>query len=233
MTSTEFAALLMLGLATSFSPGPNTTLSTALAANRGLRGALHFVVAVPIGWGLLFGLCALGLGALVVALPLLGQVVKWGGILYLLWLAHKLWRSGTLSGLESAHLDVTFGQGILLQFLNIKAWMLALSVVAGWLAGREDWQARFAITLPVMLSLAFFSNLSYALMGALLRQWLAVGSRLLWFNRGMAMVLLLTCVWLATYTLPAQPAPTASPLRATAGIGLDLRSGLQTVNSSP
>jgi threonine/homoserine/homoserine lactone efflux protein len=212
MSSAEFVALLMLGVATSFSPGPNTTLSTALAANRGLRGALHFVVAVPVGWGLLFGLCALGLGALVVAQPMLGQAVKWGGILYLLWLAHKLWRSGTLTALESARLDVTFVQGILLQFLNIKAWMLALSVVAGWLAGREDWQARLAITLPVMLSLAFFSNLAYALMGALLRQWLAIGARLLWFNRGMAVVLLLTAAWLATYPLPSQPAPRPVPV---------------------
>ena len=58
MTDTELTALLILATATSFTPGPNTTLSTALAANRGLRGALHFVCAVPVGWGLLFALCA-------------------------------------------------------------------------------------------------------------------------------------------------------------------------------
>jgi threonine/homoserine/homoserine lactone efflux protein len=39
----EFTALLILGTAVSFSPGPNTTLSTALAANYGLRHALRFV----------------------------------------------------------------------------------------------------------------------------------------------------------------------------------------------
>ena len=36
----------------SFSPGPNTTLSTALAANGGLRRALRFCLAVPAGWTL-------------------------------------------------------------------------------------------------------------------------------------------------------------------------------------
>ena len=39
MTETELTALLLLATATSFTPGPNTTLSTALAANRCLRGA--------------------------------------------------------------------------------------------------------------------------------------------------------------------------------------------------
>ena len=54
----ELTALLLLATAMSFSPGPNTTLSTALAANRGLPAALHFVLAVPVGWSLLLLLCA-------------------------------------------------------------------------------------------------------------------------------------------------------------------------------
>ena len=49
MTWQEFTALLVLATAMSFSPGPNTTLSTALAANGGLRHAMRFVVAVPVG----------------------------------------------------------------------------------------------------------------------------------------------------------------------------------------
>ena len=58
MTAAEFSALMLLSAATSFTPGPNTTLSTALAANFGLRRAMRFVCAVPVGWGLLFTLCA-------------------------------------------------------------------------------------------------------------------------------------------------------------------------------
>ena len=54
----EFTALLVLATAMSFSPGPNTTLSTTLAANGGLPRAMRFVVAVPVGWILLLALCA-------------------------------------------------------------------------------------------------------------------------------------------------------------------------------
>jgi len=45
---------------------------------------------------------------------------------------------------------------------------------------------------------AFASNLAYAATGALLRQWLAQGRRLLWFNRAMALVLVATAAWMAT-----------------------------------
>jgi len=196
----EFTALLILATAMSFTPGPNTTLSTALAANHGLRRALPFVCAVPVGWGVLLGICAMGLGALVVAVPLLGWAIKFLGAAYLLWLAFKIARSRQLTGANAARLSVTFWQGAALQFVNIKAWMLALAIVSGWIAGRDDPVMRFAVVLPVMLAFAFASNLSYALAGALLRDWLAgpdaTGRRLAWFNRAMAAVLVVTAFWM-------------------------------------
>jgi threonine/homoserine/homoserine lactone efflux protein len=204
MNAAEFSALLVLATATSFTPGPNTTLSTALAANFGLRRAMRFVCAVPVGWGLLFALCAGGVGALVVELPPLRWSILLGGVGYLLWLAWRLSGSRSLSAVNAARLNVTFTQGVMLQFLNIKAWMLALSIVAGWVAGRPDAAERFVQVLPVLLAYAFFSNLTYATAGSLLRHWLAgpvvdgqpTGGRLLVFNRCMALALVLTAGWM-------------------------------------
>lgn len=198
MPLAEFTALLVLATAMSFTPGPNTTLSTALAANRGLPHAMRFVCAVPVGWSALLLLCAGGLGAMVVAAPLLRLAIKGLGIAYLLWLAWKLAHSARLAEADAAQLTVGFWQGTALQFVNIKAWLLALTIVAGWIAGREDGLQRLAIVLPVMLLFAFFSNLAYAATGALLRQWLTQGQRLLWFNRTMALVLVATAAWMAT-----------------------------------
>lgn len=204
MTASEFSALLVLATATSFTPGPNTTLSTALAANGGLPRALRFIAAVPVGWGLLFTLCAAGVGSLVVAVPALRWAILVGGTVYLLWLARRLWGSRSLSSVDSSRLNVGFWQGVGLQFLNIKAWMLALSIVAGWIAGQADATQRFVAVLPVLLVFAFVSNLSYALVGSLLRHWLAgpvvhgqpTGARLLVFNRLMALALVLTAAWM-------------------------------------
>ncbi|WP_397412079.1 LysE family translocator [Polaromonas sp.] len=196
----EFTALLVLATAMSFSPGPNTTLSTALAANHGLRRAMPFVCAVPVGWGVLLSLCALGLGALLLAIPLLGLAIKLIGVFYLFWLASKIARSRQLSEADAEKMNVGFWQGAALQFVNIKAWMLALAIVSGWIAGRSDPGLRFAVVLPVMLAYAFASNLLYALAGSLLREWLSgptgTGRRLIWFNYGMAIVLVATAIWM-------------------------------------
>jgi threonine/homoserine/homoserine lactone efflux protein len=199
MNASELTALLALTTAASFTPGPNTTLSTALAANHGLKRAMTFVCAVPIGWGLLFSLCAGGVGALVVAIPALRLAIKVLGVGYLLWLAYKIGMASQLSTVDESRLKVTFWQGVMLQFLNIKAWMLALALVAGWIAGKPDAASRFLLMFPILLLYAFASNFVYAAMGSLLREWLQVGSRLTWFNRTMATVLAVTAAWMATF----------------------------------
>jgi threonine/homoserine/homoserine lactone efflux protein len=196
MTTSELSALLVLATVSSFTPGPNTTLSTAMAANHGLKHAMRFVLAVPVGWGILFTLCATGVGGLVVAWPPL----RWGivsvGTGYLLWLATRLWQSGSLQQADSQKLQVGFIQGVGLQFLNIKAWMLALAIVAGWVAGKPDAAERTLLLLPIMVAFGFVSNLTYAVAGSMLRHWLAHGRRLLIFNRCMSAALVATVLWM-------------------------------------
>ena len=203
MSATELTALLLFCTAMSFSPGPNTTLSTALAANLGLKRALRFCLAVPAGWTLLMLATGLGLGALITGVPALRWGVKLGGVAYMLWLAWKLAGAGQLAQVDTARLNVTFWQGVGLQFLNIKAWMLALTLTAGWVVNAAGQPAanpgeRLAIICAVMMLFAFSSNFTYALVGWLLRQWLAQGRRLLWFNRALAGVLVATAVWMVT-----------------------------------
>jgi threonine/homoserine/homoserine lactone efflux protein len=202
MNAAEWTALLVFCAAMSFSPGPNTTLSTALAANYGLRRALRFCAAVPAGWVLLMLGCGLGLGALILGVPALRWGVKLLGIAYMVWLAWKLSRAAQLAQVDARRLDVGFLAGMGMQFLNIKAWMLALTLTAGWVvnaAGAPSTNPgeRLALICAVMVVFAFTSNFTYALVGSLLRQFLAQGRRLLWFNRVLALVLLLTAGWMA------------------------------------
>ncbi len=203
MSATELTALLIFCTAMSFSPGPNTTLSTALAANFGLRRALRFCLAVPTGWTLLMLSTGLGVGALITGVPVLRWAVKLAGVAYMFWLAWKLAGAARLAQADPARLQVTFWQGVGLQFVNIKAWMLALTLSAGWVVSSAGAPAanpgeRLFIVCAVMLLFAFFSNFAYALIGSLLRAWLAQGRRLLWFNRALAGVLVATALWMLT-----------------------------------
>ena len=202
MTAEEFATLLTFATAMSFSPGPNTMLATALAANFGMRRAWRFIVAVPAGWTLMMIACGLGLGALIVALPWLRGGVQAVGVAYLVWLAWKLANTRALAPAAAARLQVGFWQGVALQFVNIKAWMLALALAAGWVATSAGQVSsnpgeRLAIVCAVMALFALSSNAAYALAGSLLRRWLATNDRLLWFNRAMAVLLIATALWMA------------------------------------
>ena len=203
MNASELAALMAFGAAMSFSPGPNTTLSTALAANFGLRRALSFCLAVPTGWVLLLLACGLGVGALVTSVPPLRWTIKLTGVAYLLWLVWKLNQTTTLAQADPNRLQVTFVQGVALQFVNIKAWMIALTLTAGWVVNANGQPAtntgeRLAIVAACMVFYAFTSNFTYALVGSMLRGWLAQGRRLLWFNRVLGLVLVVTAAWMLT-----------------------------------
>jgi threonine/homoserine/homoserine lactone efflux protein len=192
----ELLALLVFATTMSFTPGPNTTLAAALAANHGLRHAMRFVLGVPIGWGLLLLACAAGLGGVLAAAPVLRGAVKWAGLAYMLWLAWTLARSRRLAQAGGA-LDIGLWQGVALQFVNIKAWMAALLVSAGWITTADPLAGRLALVLPLMMAFGLASNFTYALVGSALREWLAKGQRLLVFNRCMAGVLVGTAAWMA------------------------------------
>jgi len=206
MSSEELFALIALATVGTFTPGPNTALSATIAANHGLRHALPFVCAVPAGWGLLLVLNAAGLGVMVLGYPPLRWGLLAAGVLYLLWLAWKLANTQHLS--EAAIGPVVgFKQGVMLQFINIKAWFLALSVVSGWVIGHDDTVARLLETLPIFMFFGLTSNLTYAWIGASLRHWLRgpndTAQRLQWFNRIMALALLGTVVWMVRSALQA------------------------------
>ena len=197
LTAPELAALLVFATAMAFTPGPNTTLAAALAANHGLRRTMRFVLGVPVGWGLLLTACALGLGAVLQAQPALRGFIKWAGLAYMLWLAWKLAQASTVSNADPARFDVGFSKGVALQFLNIKAWMSALLVTAGWVTVADPLWPRLAFVLPIMMAYGLASNFTYALIGSALRGWLAQGTRLQWFNRVLAAVLVATAAWMA------------------------------------
>ncbi|MGA1285943.1 MAG: LysE family translocator [Rubrivivax sp.] len=197
MSAQELLALIVFSTAIAFTPGPNTTLSAALAANGGMRQALRFILAVPVGWGLLLLASVAGLGTLVQAAPVLRGLIKAAGLAYMLWLAWKLARTDRLVGAAGQRLTVGFVQGVLLQFLNIKAWMNALMISAGWVTVAEPIGPRVAVVLPLMMAYGLASNVTYALIGSALRHWLAQGRRLLVFNRVLAAVLVATAAWMA------------------------------------
>lgn len=200
MSLRELIALIVFCAVMTFSPGPNTMLTTAIASNEGLRKVIPFTLAVPFGWLLILLITGFGIGTLVIQLPILRWLIQIAGCAYLLWLAFLLSRRHELQTIEPSKLQITFIKGVALQFLNIKVWLLAVTVTSTWIIHAEgqvslNQHERLALASFVVMFFAFASNFSYALIGALVRNWLVHGKRLLIFNRILAALLAATAIW--------------------------------------
>ncbi|WP_454752243.1 LysE family translocator [Cupriavidus necator] len=201
LTAAQFLALLTLLTVGLFTPGPNTTIAAVTGANFGLRATLPHCIGVAFGFASILALCAVGVGALVLGEPALAAVVHLAGVAYLLWLAWKIARSAALAEKQVLR-PLSVWQSAVLQYANIKAWMLALAVAASYMAGAPSPAQRMLLVCGVFAVLGFVSNGVYGVLGASLRQWLKQGQRVRWFNRAMGVALALTALWIAVGARP-------------------------------
>ena len=74
-------------------PGPNVALIVANSLQDGLRSGFVTVFGTTFGVAIQLALVILGMAAVIEVAADLLQWIKWGGVLYLLWLGVKIWRS--------------------------------------------------------------------------------------------------------------------------------------------
>ncbi len=195
MPADELLALTALAVAGSFTPGPNNTIATVTGANHGLRATLPHMLGVPFGFGSMLVAGSLGVAALLLAHPLLAAAIKWLGIGYLLFIAWRVARAGSLAERRVAQ-PLSFWQSAAFQYANPKAWMLAAATAGTFMTGEGSVQ-RSAIIVLVFGLAAFGSLVTWASIGAALRGWLQQGRRLAHFNRVMGLLLAATALWMA------------------------------------
>ncbi|KIT17012.1 LysE family translocator [Jannaschia aquimarina] len=113
-----------------FSPGPNVILITASGARFGFHATVPHICGVVVGVGVTSAVATFGLGALLVTIPALKFTLQVGAAAWILWMAWKLLVSAP--GQEGGHgRPFTFVEAVLFQWVNPKAWAIALAAVAG------------------------------------------------------------------------------------------------------
>jgi threonine/homoserine/homoserine lactone efflux protein len=110
----------------SITPGPNNVMLTAAGANFGLRRTVPHILGVTTGFAALVSAACGGLGLLFTRWPQVHSVLKWAGAAYLLFLGWQILRSrGAAAG--STGKPITFWEAAAFQFLNPKAWIIAVT----------------------------------------------------------------------------------------------------------
>ena len=114
----------------SITPGPNDLTCLYLGATKGLRGSLRFISGSMIMVFVKSVICGLLNIALTDIFPGIVQWLKWIGCAYMIYLAWTMIRSGWQSGEKTIKSEGTFLSGVLLQILNAKSWIAAISAYA-------------------------------------------------------------------------------------------------------
>jgi len=200
-------AVVAFATVTSVTPGPNNMMLLASGVNYGFRATVPHMLGISAGFLLLLLAAGLGLGALLQRWPELHLGLKMLGAGYMVWLAWKLWRADAApssalaaEGTAAAATSTTSTTGPLgfwgaaaFQWVNPKAWMMALGAIAAFVGPQEGWSALWALALLcAAVNLPCVSIWAYA--GAKLSRWLAIPERRKAFNTVMAAALLLT-IW--------------------------------------
>lgn len=128
--------VLLFVLPATVSPGGATTLATASGARFGVRRSLPLLLGIVAGLTSLAVASALGLAAVVLAVPHLELAVRVAGSAYLLWLAWGIARSGPPEPAALAR-PRRFVAGLLLLWTNPKAWAMTLSAAGAFAAGAD------------------------------------------------------------------------------------------------
>jgi threonine/homoserine/homoserine lactone efflux protein len=122
-----------------FSPGPNVILLTASGARFGFRRTLPHVAGVALGVGIIAGLTAFGLGALLLAVPGLKLALQFIAAGWILWMAWGLLRAGRRPAMADSARPFTLAEAVLFQWVNPKVWAIAVAASAGFASGMPPW----------------------------------------------------------------------------------------------
>ena len=128
---TILLSLANLSFVMSATPGPNNVMVMASAARYGMRRTLPHVLGVTFGFPAMLALVGAGIGAFALASPAIHQGIEIVGVLFMLWIA---WRIATAGAPHAAQANgarpLNFFEAALFQWVNPKAWVIAVVVVA-------------------------------------------------------------------------------------------------------
>jgi threonine/homoserine/homoserine lactone efflux protein len=194
VTTDLYAALFVFSVIMAFTPGPNNTIMMASGVAHG------FLQTFPAAMGVAFGfpfqaLCiGLELGKIFEIYPETLVVLKYAGAAYMVWLAWKI-ASDTPSEKKSTEADkpLNFFQTFLFQWVNPKAWIMAITALTSYTLPGYYWIG-LASVVGTFIFTGVTSATTWAAFGAAIKSWLTDPKWYRAINASMALLLLVSLV---------------------------------------
>lgn len=190
MTAGWVAALAGYAFVTSVTPGPNKMMLMASGANFGLRRTVPHMLGVALGFGVMVLLLGVGLDGVLAARPRVMDALRLAGMGYMLWLAWKIATAAPPGAATAPRArPLGFLQAAAFQWVNPKAWAMALGALAAYAAGIGGPFGGALWVAVVFVAVNLPSVAVWAALGQALRRWLQHPGRLRAFNLTMAVLL--------------------------------------------
>lgn len=183
-----FLGLSAFAFVSSITPGPNNLMLMASGANFGFWRTVPHMLGIALGFTLMVFLVGLGLAQIFEAYPVLHDVLKLLSVLYMAWLAWKIANAAAPKQGEASGTPMTFVQAAAFQWVNPKAWAMALTAVTVYSFGSGMLAvAGVAATFGLVNGPAVST---WTILGQQMRRFLTNPARLRAFNWTMAALLM-------------------------------------------
>ena len=179
--------LALFALASLYTPGPNNVMLASSGARFGVRRTLPHVLGVAFGFPIMLFPMALGLGAAFDQSPALREGLRIVGALVMLWIGWKVGTAGRAEADDAAR-PFTFLMAVGFQWINPKAWAMAIAVIGGYMLGQAPVLEAFACA-AVFATLGLGSALVWTTAGASIRRFLSTERRVRVFNGTMGLLI--------------------------------------------
>lgn len=196
MTLNLFLALAAFALVSSLTPGPNNLMLMASGTNFGFARTVPHMLGVSIGFVFMVILVGLGLVGIFKTFPVTYVILKWVSVVYLLYLAWKIANAGApvVKDGEPATTETKpfrFYQAVLFQWVNPKAWTMALTAVTVYAPPQKPLLG--LVTVAVIFGAINLPSVGlWALLGVQMRRFLDEPGKMRAFNITAALLLIAT-----------------------------------------
>tara|TARA_Y100000741_G_scaffold62613_1_gene44503 strand:- start:1158 stop:1757 length:600 start_codon:yes stop_codon:yes gene_type:complete len=163
-----FSALATYYFIMFVTPGPNNAMLTASGMKFGFMKTLPHLIGIPSGHIFQISLVCFGLGNLFLKFPELQFYMKILCFFYLIYLSWTILGSFSLVKKESGR-PLRLYEAAAFQFINPKAWTIAITVVSGFFPVEENFFIATAFVTLTAAVICFPSICLWALFGNSLR----------------------------------------------------------------
>ena len=189
----EILSIALFWFVAAFTPGPNNVVASYSGFNFVITKTIPLILGVTLGFTSLIFFLTIGLINVFKIFPILQNILKNLGTLFLLYLAYKISFSKSSKEEEKKN-PVTFFDTYFFQFLNPKGVLFGIIIVSTYLELGENY---LSYAIQIVLLAFIFSSTSITLwtfIGKFLRKFATNDKFINYFNYAMSLLLLLSIV---------------------------------------